>query len=102
MVAKFTAGDSRRSTRTTANMRAQTDAKATSHVLKSGNTMSGMPGYINAHEPQNMGGAKGGKGFGPHREGPIGERKGSGARTMAKAKDAPGMSTTNYKASSTR
>jgi|SRR5277367_3994581 len=69
--------------------------------LKTRNTMNGMPGYIDAHEPEDMGGAKGGKGFGPHREGPIGERKGSGAKEMAKAKNAPGMATKNYKSIST-
>jgi hypothetical protein len=69
--------------------------------MKTANSMNGMPGYIDAHQREDMGGAKGGKGFGPHREGPVGEKGGSGAKSMAKAGDSPGMSTKNYKSAST-
>jgi hypothetical protein len=67
---------------------------------KRGNTLNGMPGYITAHEPENMGHAKGGKGFGPHREGPLGKKGSSGAKRMGKGK-AAGTTIANYKSAST-
>lgn len=101
MAAKFTAGDSIRSTRTTARMSPPRNVKTTSDALKGGSTMPGMPGYINAHEPENMGGMKGGKAFGPHRGGLIGEKGGSGAKSMGKGK-AAGTTIANYKSASMR
>jgi hypothetical protein len=93
MAAKFTKGDSVHTTNTTAQKNPPKNV--------GGNTMKGMRGYIDAHARKDMGGAKGGKGVGPHREGPIGERGGSGVKGMAKAGNAPGMSTKNYKSAST-
>ncbi len=102
MAAKFTKGDSIASTRTTRSQHHPDEPKTHSvDGPRRGNTMNGMPGYINAHQKEDLGGAKGGKGFGPHREGSIGERGSSGARSLAKASQAPGMSTKNYKSAST-
>lgn len=100
MAAKFTAGDSIRSTRTTASMHPKPNVRTRSHSLEGGNTMSGMPGYINAHQTESMDHARGGKGFGPRREGPVGKRGSSGAGHMGKS-DATGTVTRSYKASST-
>ncbi len=94
MPAKFAKGQSIQTTNATREFNGP-------ERMKTRNSMNGMPGYIDAHQREDMGGAKGGKGFGPHREGPIGERKGSGAKSMAKAADAPGMATKNYKSAST-
>jgi hypothetical protein len=104
MAAKFTQGDSIKSTRSIApqGRRAQepeTRSKGDGSP-KGGNTMNGMPGYIDAHQPESMGHAKGGKGFGPHREGAIGEKGGSGAKAMGKGK-AVGTTVRNYKSVST-
>jgi hypothetical protein len=101
MAAKFTAGDSAKTTVTTARKNPPPNVRTRSHSLRSGNTMSGMPGYIDAHQREDMGGAKGGKGFGPHREGPVGEKGGSGVKRMAKAGKAPGTVVKNYHASAT-
>ncbi len=103
MPAKFTQGTSLRTTKATRNFSHDPPEPKTHSVdgPRGGNTMNGMPGYINAHQSENMGHAKGGKGFGPHREGPVGEKGGSGAKSMAKAGNAPGMSTRNYKSAST-
>ena len=79
MDARFTKGDSVQTTRTIppkvrVAKEPPTKAIGPKGVPRHGNTMSGMPGHINAHEREDMGGAKGGKGAGPHREGFIGER----------------------------
>lgn len=71
-------------------------------ALKSSNTMNGMPGYINAHQSESMDHARGGKGVGPKREGPVGSRGGSGAKGMAKAAEATGTVTKSYHKSSMR
>ncbi len=65
--------------------------------------MNGMPGYIDASPSSDRipSRAQGGKGFGPHRESSIGQRGGSGAKSLAKAGSSPGMSTKNYKDAST-
>jgi hypothetical protein len=101
MSAKFTKGDSVHTTRTTAQQHPPKNVEAKSHALDRGNTMSGMPGHIDAGQSTASGGMKGGKGFGPHRGGPIGEKGGSGAKAMGKAKDAPGTTVKNYKSAST-
>ncbi len=102
MAAKFTAGDSIHSTRTTDSQHHPKEPKTHSvDGPRRGNTMNGMPGYINADQSTDMGGAKGGKGFGPHREGSVGERGGSGAKSMGRAGKAPGTVTKNYKSAST-
>jgi len=101
MAAKFTKGDSVHTTNTTAPQRPPKNVEAKSHALDRGNTMSGMPGYIGTGLSKDSGGMKGGKAFGPHRGGPIGEKGGSGAKSMGKAKDAPGTVEKNYKSAST-
>lgn len=68
--------------------------------LKKGNTMAGMPGYIDAHQTEAMDGARGGKGVGPHREGPVGKRGSSGAKNLGKS-NATGTVTRSYHESST-
>lgn len=101
MAAKFTTGDSTKTTVTTAQKHPPRNVEAKSRALDGGNTMSGMPGHINAHMSQSSGGMKGGKAFGPHKGGPIGEKGGSGAKSMGKAKNAPGTTISNYKSAST-
>ena len=102
MGAKFTSGDSIHSTRSTNSQHHPGEPKTRSvDGPRRGNTMNGMPGYINAEQSEDKGGAKGGKGLGPHREGSIGMRAGSGAKSMAKAADAKGTVTRNYRTSST-
>lgn len=102
MAAKFTRGDSEHTTRSLFQQNPPKNVKSRSHSLESGNTMSGMPGYINAHQSENMDGARGGKGVGPHREAPVGKRGSSGAKHMAKAHEATGTVTKDYRKSSTR
>lgn len=46
------------------------------------NTMKGMPGHINTGANASTGGAKGGSGAGPKREGPIGKKGSSGPFPM--------------------
>lgn len=99
MAAKFTAGDSIKTTRFISAKNPPPNVRTSSHTLKSGTTMAGMPGYINAHQTEDMGHAKGGKGFGPHREEYIGKRGSSGAKGMGKG--ATGTTTKDYKSSST-
>jgi hypothetical protein len=103
MSAKFTKGDSIRSTRTITPMRRVASEPKTHSVdgPRSGNTMNGMPGYINAHQTESMDHARGGKGFGPHREGPVGKRGSSGAKSMGKSGNATGTTVKNYKSAST-
>lgn len=101
MAAKFTHGDSTKTTVTTAQKNPPRNAHTKSHALEGGNTMSGMPGHIDAGMSASSGGMKGGKAFGPHKGGPIGEKGGSGAKSMGKAKDAPGTVVRNYKSAST-
>lgn len=103
MAAKFNAGESIRTTRATKNFSHDPPEPKTHSVdgPRRGNTMNGMPGYINAHQKEDLGGAKGGKGFGPHREGSVGERGGSGAKSMGKDGKATGTMTRSYHASST-
>jgi hypothetical protein len=67
--------------------------------LKKGNTLAGMPGYIDADKSSSMDHVRGGKGVGPKREGPIGKKGGSGAKSMGKG--APGTTTPNYHKSAT-
>jgi hypothetical protein len=102
MAARFTQGDSIHTTRSTYQQNPPRNVKTRSESLKGGNTMSGMPGYINAHQTESMDHARGGKGVGPHREGPVGEKGGSGAKGMAKAEEACGTVTKSYHKSSTR
>src|SRR5580693_268081 len=101
MAAKFTKGDSVKTTITSSQKNPPPNVSGKSHSLRSGNTMSGMPGHIDAGMSKDTGGMKGGKAFGPHRGGPIGEKGGSGAKSMGKAKDAPGTTVKNYKSAST-
>ena len=91
MAAKFTKGDSIKTTITSSQKHPPPNV--------GGNTMHGMPGYINAGVSKESGSMKGGKGVGPKREGPIGRKGGSGVERLAKA--APGMSVKSYKAEST-
>jgi hypothetical protein len=93
MAAKFTKGDSVHTTNTTTHKDPPRNV--------GGNTMQGMPGHIDAGQSTASGGMKGGKGFGPHKGGPIGQKGGSGAKSMGKAKDAPGTTTKDYKSAST-
>lgn len=99
MAAKFTSGDSIKTTRTLSSKSPPPTVRATSHVLDTGNTMSGMPGHIKAGMTASEGGARGGKGVGPKREGPIGKRGSSGAKYMGKS--APGTMTRSYRSEST-
>lgn len=101
MAAKFTKGDSLHTTRTTAQQNPPKNVQAKSHTLEGGNTMSGMPGFIESHASKDSGGMKGGKAFGPHRGGPIGEKGGSGAKSMGKEGKAPGTTVKNYRSAST-
>lgn len=64
-----------------------------------GNTAHGMPGPIKTGQTASEGGAKGGSGSGPKREGSIGKRGSEGAKRLNKA--APGTSTKSYHADST-
>lgn len=99
MAAKFTHGDSIHTTRSTAQQGKVREPHTSSHALKGGSTMPGMPGHICAGQTAAEGGAKGGHGVGPKREGPIGRKGGSGAKSMGKA--APGTTTKSYHAAST-
>jgi hypothetical protein len=99
MGAKFTKGDSVKTTRTLSAKNPLPDVRTASHVLEPGSTMPGMPSHIKAGQSDSRGSAQGGKGVGPKREGPIGHKGGSGAKKLAKA--APGMSTKSYKSEST-
>jgi hypothetical protein len=102
MAAKFTSGDDQSTTRRLVAKSPPKNVRTRSHSLDGGNTMSGMPGYLNAHEPQSSAHMRGGKGVGPKREGSIGRRGGSGARELDHAgKAARGTTTGNYKAIST-
>lgn len=94
MAAKFTKGDSEATTRNVTAKNPPRNVRTTSHYLKGGNTMSGMPGYIDADRGSSMDHVRGGKGVGPKREGPIGEKGGSGARHMGKGNS--GTTTPNY------
>jgi hypothetical protein len=100
MAVKFTKGDSIATTRKLVAHNPPPSAHPRSKSPRGGNSI-GMPGYITAHERENMGGAKGGKGFGPAREQDIGERGGSGAKGMGSAKKAPGTAIRNYRSAST-
>ncbi len=104
MAAKFTQGTSLRTTKSTRNFTHDPAEPKTRSVdgPRGGNTMNGMPGYINAHQTESMDNARGGKGIGPHREGSIGKRGSSGAKGMASASEATGTVTKSYKSSSTR
>lgn len=99
MAAKFTAGDSMKSTRSTNSQHHPGEPKTSSYGAKSGNTMSGMPGFINSGQTKASGGMKGTSSISPKKGGPIGRKGGSGAKGLAKA--APGMSTKSYRAAST-
>lgn len=102
MAAKFTKGDSVQTTRSTYQRNPPPNVRTRSHSLKGGSTMPGMPGYINAHQSESMDHARGGKGFGPHREEEVGKRGSSGAKHMAKAGEATGTVTKSYHSASTR
>ena len=95
MAAKFTKGDSITTTHTTRQFNGPPR-------MKTKNSMNGMPGYINAHQTESLDHARGGKGVGPHREAPIGEKGGSGAKSMAKESKGCGTVTKDYKSSSIR
>jgi hypothetical protein len=100
MAARFTKGDSVQSTRQISpQKRVAREPPAKSHVLSRGNTMSGMPGYIDAHQSENMGGARGGKGFGPHREAPVGRH--GGHNSVDHPREPTGTMVKDYKRSST-
>lgn len=78
MAAKFTHGDSIQSTRqiSRVNNAGRKEPAARNHsALGHRNTMTGMPGYIDAHPHVEIDGAKGGKGAGPKREGDIGRHR---------------------------
>lgn len=96
MAAKFTAGDSIASTRKVSALSPPPNAvRGTGHG-KSG----GLPGFINTRQSDSRGSAPGGKSLSPRREGYIGERGGSGAKSMGKAGKAAGTMTANYKRAS--
>lgn len=103
MPAKFTQGDSIRTTRATHNFSHDPPEPKTHSVdgPRRGNTMNGMPGYINAHQTESMAHARGGKGFGPHREGSVGKRGSSGAKGMGKEARAGGTTIKSYHECST-
>lgn len=85
MAARFTHGDSIKSTRTLSrtNNAGRKEPPAKNHAkLPHHNTMTGMPGYIDAHPHVKIDGAKGGHGAGPKREGLIG-RHGESERFKA-------------------
>lgn len=99
MAARFTHGDSEKTTRNLTAKSPPPNVHTKSHVLNGGNTMSGQPGFINAHQTENMGHAKGGQGFGPHREGSVGQHGKSRAKSMGKG--ATGTTTSSYHSDST-
>jgi len=102
MGAKFTAGDSIATTRkVVAKNPPRSSYPTTRGKSPRGGNSIGMPGTIETGGNKGFGGAKGGPGRGPHREGDIGERKPSGARELARARMSPGMSTRNYRAETT-
>src|SRR5271155_3273469 len=78
MAVKFTKGDSIKSTRFISS---QHPTPNTIHGHGHGKA-GGMPGYINAHQPQSSAHIKGGNSISPHREGYIGKR-GESARFPA-------------------
>jgi hypothetical protein len=69
------------------------------HSMPKETSMEGMPGHIDAHPGDGEHILKG-KGFGPKREGPIGER-GSGSTLKKHYHGGQGTMTHNYKADST-
>lgn len=101
MAAKFAEKMSIHSTRDTASEFHPKEPKTSSYGAKGGNTMSGMPGFINAGQTKASGGMKGGKSISPKKEGPIGRKGGSGAKSMGMAKAAPGTTTKSYRSAST-
>ena len=101
MAAKFADKMSIESTRSIKSEFHPKEARTSSYGAKSGNTMSGMPGFINAGQTTSSGGAKGGKSISPRKEGPIGRKGGSGAKSMGMAKAASGTTTKSYRAAST-
>lgn len=78
--------------------RKEPSAKNTAGLSRS-NTMTGLPGYINAHAREGMGYAKGEGAAGPRREGDIG-RKGGSTKIYGK-KDVGGTMVKDYRSSST-
>lgn len=106
MGARFTKGDSTKTTRTLTPLHRSTEPRTHSkgpvphETPKPRNTMNGMPGHINAHEPDDMGHAKGGSGAGPHREGYIGKETGA-HHAREGGKYAPGTEVKSYRKAST-
>ena len=92
MAARFPQGMSIQSTR-------QTSASSPPRNTVHGSIKAGMPGFVKSGQSASMGGAKGGSGSGPKREGPIGKRGSSGAKGLNKP--APGTSTKSYRSDST-
>ncbi len=90
--ARFTAGDTMKTTHTTTPPPGQPQHKA--------NTMKGMPGRINTAQKRDSSDTLTGKGFGPHREGPVGQ-KGGAHRANHGAAQARGSQDKSYKATST-
>ena len=102
MAAKFTRGDSMRTTHVLTAKNPPREAHATTRGQspRKGNSI-GMPGFIETGGDKSFAAVKGGRGVGPMREQDIGRRGSSGARSLAKARDSMGMSTGNYKREST-
>ena len=91
MAARFTRGGN---TGTDTVQRPKTrETRGTSHVLKRGNTMSGMPGFIESgeHDTGNPGNVRGGRSIAP--KGPPGGQPGKGPQNLAArpAKAGPGQ-----------
>jgi hypothetical protein len=92
MAAKFYDGASIKSTR-------MLSQQGKSPAVQS-NSMKGLPGFIKTGQDKSSGGLVDGKGIGPHREGPIGKRGGSGNPDMDAGKFR-GSSDKSYRATST-
>lgn len=80
MAAKFTKGDSIKTTHTlTPAKRVAAEPAARNHQgMRTDNTMTGMPKAISTGASGSRAGMASGSGAGPHREGPIGRRGSSG------------------------
>jgi hypothetical protein len=78
------------------------EPKAKSFVLQSGSTMAGMPGFIKTNQGAAWrDSARGGKGVGPHREGPIGKRGSQNGKLLQRpGAKAAGTMEASYKSKS--
>jgi hypothetical protein len=85
--ARFTKGDSIRSTRTPTAINPPPNKSGHSPNLRSGSTMPGLPGFIDAHDPKDYAHARGGRSMGepPAAGRYIGKRGASGVSHMDNA-----------------